>query len=124
MGVLLLTALAGGVGGAARFLVDTAVARANRTRMPLGTFVVNGTACLMLGLVTGYVLAHPGTDDLRAILGTGLLGGYSTFSTASVEGVRLLRQRRPLATVVHAGGMLVLSIAASVLGLILGGSLV
>lgn len=123
MGVLLLTALAGGIGGAARFLVDTVIARRNRTRMPFGTIVVNVSACLALGLVTGYALAHVGAHDLRAIVGTGLLGGYSTFSTASVEGVRLLRQRRPLAAFVHAGGMLILSIAASVLGLLLGAQL-
>jgi CrcB protein len=49
-----------------------------------------------------------------------LLGGYSTFSTASVEGARLLRQGRSLAAVVHGGGMLLVSIAASTIGLVIG----
>ena len=118
--ILVLTALAGGLGGALRFLVDTGVGRLNRTRMPLGTIVVNTTACLALGLVTGIGLTHLGHDALVVILGTGLLGGYSTFSTASVEGVRLLREGRWLAGLLHAGGMLVLSLAASVLGMTLG----
>lgn len=121
MTVLLLTALAGGVGGAARLLVDTAVSRANRTSLPLGTLVVNASACLLLGLVTGYALTHAGAGDLRAIVGVGLLGGYSTFSTASVEGYRLLRQERPLAALVHGGTMLVLCLATSWLGLLVGG---
>ncbi len=120
IGILLLTALAGGVGGAARFLVDSAVARANRTSVPLGIVVVNVTACLLLGLVTGYALTRTGTGDLTAIAGVGLLGGYSTFSTASVEGLRLLRQRRPIAALIHSGGMLLLSVGASTLGIVLG----
>jgi CrcB protein len=120
MGLLLLTALAGGFGGVARFLVDTAVASRSKLSIPLGTIVVNETACLLLGLLTGYALAHDGAASYRAVLGVGLLGGYSTFSTASVEGARLLRQGRSLAAVVHGGGMLLVSIAASTIGLVIG----
>jgi CrcB protein len=120
MGLLLLTALAGGFGGVARFLVDTAVASRSKLSIPLGTIVVNATACLLLGLLTGYALAHDGAASYRAVLGVGLLGGYSTFSTASVEGARLLRQGRSLAAVVHGGGMLLVSIAASTIGLVIG----
>ena len=120
MGLLLLTALAGGVGGVARFLVDTAVASRSKLSIPLGTIVVNATACLLLGLLTGYALAHDGAASYRAVLGVGFLGGYSTFSTASVEGARLLRQGRSLAAVVHGGGMLLVSIAASTIGLVVG----
>lgn len=120
--ILLLTALAGGVGGALRFLVDTGVARANRTSIPLGTIVVNATACLALGLLTGWALDRD-AGGLLAVFGVGLLGGYSTFSTASVEGVRLLRAGRWLVAVVHAGGMLVVSVAAATAGLLIGAGL-
>ncbi len=119
--ILMLTALAGGVGGALRFLVDTAVSRINRTTLPLGTLVVNATACFALGLLTGYGLNRLGHEHLVSILGVGLLGGYSTFSTASVEGARLIRDGRWPAALVHGGGMLLLSLAASVLGLVVGG---
>ncbi|NYE19045.1 fluoride efflux transporter FluC [Microbacterium immunditiarum] len=118
--ILVLTALAGGLGGALRFLVDTGVQRVNRTSVPLGTIVVNATACFVLGLVTAYASAHFGAGDARSILGVGLLGGYSTFSTASVEALGLLRKGRWLAAIVHGGGMLVVSIGASVLGLLAG----
>lgn len=76
----------------------------------------------MLGLLTGYALAHDGAGSLRAVLGVGFLGGYSTFSTASVEGARLLRQGRYLAAVVHSGGMLLLCLGTSTLSLLVGGS--
>lgn len=115
--ILLLTALAGGLGAAARFLLDTAVARHNRLSVPLGTTVVNITACFVLGLVTGWVLGHPAETDLRMLVGTGLIGGYSTFSTATVEGARLIRQGKYRTAILHSGGMLVASIASSSLGL-------
>jgi CrcB protein len=54
------------------------------------------------------------------VLGTGFLGGYTTFSTASVEAARLLRAGEGVRAAVQAGGMLVLSVAASWLGLALG----
>ncbi|MFC7403862.1 fluoride efflux transporter FluC [Georgenia alba] len=117
--ITVLTALAGGFGAAARFLVDTLVARHSRLSVPLGTLVVNVSSCFLLGLVTGWLVGHTPGSPLVAILGVGLLGGYSTFSTASVEGVRLIREGRPWSALVHAGGMLAGSLVASVLGLAL-----
>lgn len=120
MTVLLLTALAGGLGGALRFWVDTAVSRAARSVFPWGTLVVNTSACLALGVITGSEYAGAGGGDLRTVLGVGLLGGYSTFSTASVEAVRLMRQRRFGLSLAHALGMLALSLAAATLGIAAG----
>lgn len=118
--ILALTALAGGLGGIARFLVDTAVNRHNKWSLPLGTFVVNATACLFLGLLTGYALGHPTWDEIYAVLGVGLLGGYSTFSTASAEAMRLLHVGRWRTALVHSGGMLIVSAATAALGLGIG----
>lgn len=121
--IALLTALAGGLGAAARFLVDTLVARHNRLAFPLGTTVVNVTSCFLLGVLTGLAIAHSAQAELTAVLGVGLLGGYSTFSTASLEGVRLLREGRPWTALSHTGGMLTASLAASALGLLLSAAL-
>lgn len=113
-------ALAGGLGAAARFLLDTVIARHNRLSTPIGTVVVNVTACILLGLLTGWAVDDPTRGALKTILGVGFLGGYSTFSTASVEGARLLHQGRRWAGLVHAGGMLVLSAFGSAIGLWIG----
>ncbi|WP_029288619.1 CrcB family protein [Cellulomonas sp. HZM] len=115
-----LLALAGGIGAACRFWLDSFVGRRLRAAVPLGTIAVNVTACLAIGLLAGWLLV--GHDDLRTVLGTGFLGGYSTFSTASVEGARLLRAGRPWGAAVHAGGMLLLSVAACWAGLLLSGA--
>jgi len=111
-----LIAVAGGLGAVARFTVDGQVARVNRSGLPLGTLVVNVTGSFLLGLVTGWLLTGAAGES-AAILGTGFLGGYTTFSTASVEAARLVRAGRGWGALWHAGGMLVLGLAAAGLGL-------
>ncbi|WP_336723714.1 CrcB family protein [Cellulosimicrobium cellulans] len=117
---LALVALAGGLGAASRFLLDTLVARHNRWSTPLGTVAVNVTACFLLGLLTGWGVTHPGYGDAAAVLGVGFLGGYSTFSTASVEGARLLLAGRGAVALAHALGMLVVCLAAAAAGIAAG----
>lgn len=113
-------ALAGGAGAASRFLVDTLIARYNRLNTPLGTIVINVTACFILGLATGAGIDHAGAKPWVSILGTGFCGGYSTFSTASVEGARLFLSGRARAGMIHGGGMLILGTLAAALGMLLG----
>lgn len=121
-----LVALAGGVGAVLRFVVDGVVARRNGLRFPLGTVVINVTGSLLLGVLVGLSLRYSGLDQVKLVLGTGLLGGYTTFSTASVEAIRLATQVGPrpaLLAALHAAGMLVVSLAAAGLGLWLAESL-
>lgn len=109
----LAVALAGGLGAALRFVVDGAV----RHRFPLlPTTVVNVTGSLLLGVVAGLVLRHGLPGSWAAVLGTGFLGGYTTFSTASTETVRLLQARRYAAAAGTSLGMLALSVAACACG--------
>jgi len=116
-----LVALAGGLGAVTRFVVDAFVAhRAPRVGIPVGTIVINVTGSFLLAWITGWWAFHTGDPGLRLVLGTGFLGGYTTFSTASVEAARLLRAGEGVRAAVQAGGMLVLSVAASWLGLALG----
>jgi CrcB protein len=113
----ILVALLGGLGAVTRFLLDTLIARRNRWTIPAGTIIINVTASIALGLLTGWTLHHLAPTDAKTILGTGFLGGYSTFSTSSVEGARLLRAGRPWAAVTHAGGMALVSLAGALFGL-------
>lgn len=111
---------AGGVGAALRLLVDGWCRGALGDRLPWGTLVINVTGSLLLGLVTGLALAHGLPAGWRSVLGTGLLGGYTTFSTAAWETVRLLGRRDTLGAAVTGLGMLVLGVAAAAAGLALG----
>jgi fluoride exporter len=85
VGLLLGIGVAGAVGAVARFLVDGAIATRAVSEFPLGTFVVNLTGAFALGLVAGASL----DDDVYRLLATGLLGGYTTFSTWMFESQRL-----------------------------------
>jgi len=119
---VLLIALGGGLGAAARFLVDSWVARRSRRAMPIGTIVVNVSACLLLGLLTGWAIGRDAAST-AAVVGVGVLGGYSTFSTASVEAARLLLTDRAPAAATHALAMLLLGLLAAVVGMVVGTAL-
>ena len=119
--MLIMIAIAGGVGAGARYLVDTAIQRrpAGRSAFPWGTMVINLSGSLLLGLITGYVSGHVG-QAWATVAGVGLLGGYTTFSTAGVETVRLLADRRYREGLINALGMLLGSVLAAYGGLLLG----
>jgi len=121
--MVVVMALAGGLGAVVRFVVDTSVARRTHRRAPLGTMVVNISGSFLLGLITALALSHAGPHDLTVVAGTGFLGGYTTFSAASVETVNLARTggwRAGLRAARHAVVMLVAALAAAALGLWLG----
>ncbi|GAA4754793.1 fluoride efflux transporter CrcB [Amnibacterium soli] len=112
LGVIAVCA-AGGVGAAARLLIDGALRTRLGTRLPWGTLTINVSGSLLLGLLTGLARSGHLVEAWQSILGTGLLGGYTTFSTASYETVRLLQQRRLTAALINGPGMLTLCIAAA-----------
>ena len=147
-------ALAGGMGAACRWGVDTSISHlssrvaqeaaaggqqqrrrsgvrapcmSRMLRMPWGTVVVNVTACLLMGLLVGRTAdpPHSGTWAATAltVMGTGFLGGYSTFSTACVEGARLLLAGRWGSALAHAALMTAATLGAVGLGLAAGAAL-
>lgn len=107
-----LVSLAGGVGAAARFLVDTAIPAGIRERFPWGTFLINMSGSLALGLIAGPLSA----TAWGPIFTVGLLGGYTTFSAASLETVSLFEDGRRARAFVYGVGSVALSVAAAALG--------
>lgn len=107
-------ALAGGVGAVLRYLVDRGVAAFAGRRFPWGILVVNISGSFALGLVTAVL------PDQLFLLGAGLLGGYTTFSTAMLDTVALWRDGKRPASAFNAVGMLLLSLAAAAGGLAVG----
>lgn len=119
----LLVALAGGLGAVARFVLDGLIRRRTSGAFPAGTLIINLTGSLLLGLLAGLVTGGL-SEQLQTVLGTGFLGGYTTFSSASVETVRLLQERRFRAAVGYGLGMVVLATALALGGFGLGSLLV
>jgi CrcB protein len=115
-----LLSLAGGLGAASRLVLDGLVRSRTRPAYPVGTTLINLTGSLLLGLITGLTITHVLPEQWRLILGTGFLGGYTTFSTASFETVRLIQARRHRAALANGLGTLVGATLAAGLGLWLG----
>jgi CrcB protein len=87
---LLATFLGGGLGASCRYGVGRFVGSRYGGEFPLGTFLINVTGCFALGLLVSLLAAsHLDVALLTALLGTGFLGGYTTFSTYALEGVLL-----------------------------------
>lgn len=89
---LFAVALASAVGAPARYLVDRYVAARYRGVFPWGTFVINVSGAFVLGLLVGLGAHHGLSRHMVTILGTGFCGAYTTFSTYSVETVRLAEE--------------------------------
>ncbi|MCP3426400.1 CrcB family protein [Rothia sp. AR01] len=115
-----LMAAAGGAGAVCRLVLDGVVRARTTGAIPWGTVLINLSGSFLLGLLTGLVGSRVLPEALLLVLGTGFLGGYTTYSTASFETVRLLQQRRWAAGVANGLGVLVTATAAAGLGLWLG----
>ncbi|GGC07369.1 fluoride efflux transporter FluC [Cellulomonas carbonis] len=111
-----LVALLGGLGAATRFVVDGLVRSRARGALPVATVVVNVTGSLLLGLLTGAHLFHGLGSLAFTAAATGFCGGYTTFSTAMVETVRLVQAGEVRWAVLNALGTLVTCVAAASAG--------
>jgi len=75
----------GAIGAVTRYRVDSAVSARLPSDFPIGTLIVNLTGSFALGVLVGAAVP----DRVAFLLGTGFMGGYTTFSTWMVESVRL-----------------------------------
>ena len=111
-----LAALGGAVGALARWGLTLALPRTSG-HWPWATLVVNLAGCLLLGVLLGALEAlRPDDVRVRALLGTGVLGGFTTFSAFAVEVVDLVGA----GSVLVAAGYVVASVAGGVLAVGLG----
>lgn len=106
-----LASVAGGVGAGLRYLVDLGIMSLTRGRYPWGIVVVNITGSFALGVVTASL------PDAAFIVGAGLLGGYTTFSTAMLDTLALWRDGERPASVLHLLGTFAASALAALAGL-------
>ncbi|MCD4533633.1 fluoride efflux transporter CrcB [Nocardioides sp. cx-169] len=120
-GLFLLLVLGGGVGAALRYVADGAIkARTHDSWFPWSTAIINLTGSLALGFLTGLVVSRIADTDVSAVVGTGLLGGYTTFSTASYETVQMAREGRMAHAFVYGFGVLVAGVGLALAGYLSG----
>lgn len=117
IGVWIGVAACGGIGAVLRLLVDAAISGRSPGPFPFGTLVVNLSGAFALGLVGGAV--SPGRTTL--LLGTGVIGAYTTFSTWMFETQRLGEERRLRLGFANVWMSTAGGLALAALGLWLGG---
>ena len=117
LGLALLVALAGGLGALARALLIHEVSRRRTDPLPLGTMLVNASGSFVLGVLTGLSMYHGLGPHVLSVVGIGLCGGYTTWSTASWESVHLLRDGHRAESLVYTFGGLVTCLGTAAIGI-------
>jgi CrcB protein len=113
----ILVGLAAALGAVSRYVVDQAVANKWKPSFPWGTWVINVTGSFVLGLLTGFALHHGLSPHVVSVLGTGVCGGYTTFSTFNFESVRLAEDGSLVGAVGNIAGSITAGLLAAAAGL-------
>ncbi|MFA5949372.1 MAG: fluoride efflux transporter CrcB [Hyphomicrobium sp.] len=117
MRLLLLACLGGAVGSGARHLVNITAARMMGIAFPWGTLTVNLLGCFLMGVVIeALALKYQGSLELRTLIATGFLGGFTTFSAFSLDVVSLMEKGETAVAVGYAA----VSVGASIVALVAG----
>jgi len=112
----LLVAFGGAVGAPLRYLTDRFVSTRHHSLFPWGTLAVNVAGSLILGLMAGAALVGAATSAVGLLLGVGLCGALTTYSTFSYETVRLFEQRAWLLAVANVAGSVLAGLLAVTAG--------
>ncbi len=122
----LLVFVGAGLGGVARLILNNSGPKWFGYDFPWATMVINVTGSLLMGLLVGWLAFRQGapwSQHVRLFLATGVLGGYTTFSTFSLEAVTLIERNAVGLAVAYIGGSVALGIAGVFAGLALMRSL-
>jgi CrcB protein len=112
---LLLVALGAAVGAPLRYLTDRLIRSRHDSAFPWGTLAVNASGSLLLGFLIGL----PADPALTALLGTGLCGALTTYSTFSYETLRLTQEGPRFLAVVNVVSSIAAGLTAAMIGLLL-----
>jgi CrcB protein len=110
----LLVGIGGVFGSITRYALGRYISERSNSIFPLGTFIINITGALLLGIVSAY----QASQGFYLLLGDGFLGAYTTFSTFMYEGFNLFQGRKKLNAFTYVLGSLLLGIIGFSLGVL------
>ena len=115
---ILLVAVGGAFGSVCRYLVGVGAGRLLGPDFPFGTMIVNIGGSFIMGVfIELLALRFDGSEGLRLFVAVGILGGFTTLSSFSLDTIVLFERGAVAATAVYVSGSIVLSLAALVAGL-------
>lgn len=114
---MLVIFLGAGLGGVARHAVGGWVQSATGGSFPWDTLLINVTGSMLLAILYAVVEGTAAAPEWRAFVGIGVLGGYTTFSTFSIDALRLLQGGEWGRALLYVTGSVVLSLAGAALAL-------
>lgn len=118
MNQIILVAAGGAVGSVCRYLVGVGLLRLAGPAFPWGTLAVNLVGCFAIGLLAELIVARFGASpEMRLLLITGFLGGFTTFSAFALDAVSLFERGETLSSLVYVGVSVGLSLVATVAGI-------
>jgi CrcB protein len=113
--LILSVAIGGAIGSVARYLVAIGAGRAFGTAFPWGILIINVTGSALIGAFAGlFALRWNLPEPVRVFLTVGVCGGYTTFSTFSLDAFTLIERGESMAAGVYMIGSVVLSVSALV----------
>jgi CrcB protein len=118
MNVIVAIALGGAIGSLARHYLSASIYGVTGSGFPFGVFAVNVLGGLLMGIIVELgALRLNYTPEIRAFLTTGMLGGFTTFSTFSLDAALLIERGDWLGSAAYMIGSVVLSVGALFAGL-------
>jgi CrcB protein len=117
---LVLIFLAGGAGSVLRYGLGRLIQGQSHSGFPFGTLAVNFLGCLAIGMLTRFFTHAQSDNALRAMLVVGFCGGFTTFSTFSLETMALFEGGELQLAALYVGASLLLCLAGTAAGLRVG----
>ena len=109
----LLIAIGGALGSIARYWVGSTIANRMGTKFPYGTFVINITACVVIGFSLSFLARRADLNSgWRFLVPVGFIGAYSTFSTYEWETLSTIRDGAFFLAALYSAGSFILGLAA------------
>lgn len=119
----LMVGIGGGLGAMCRHFSALMINRFWQNSFPLATFSINILGSFLIGILSAWLLPKIGSNMLlKYLLITGFCGGYTTFSTFSIENLQLLQDGKFFTLLLYISSSIILGIAFALFGLLIGRS--